>query len=146
LDRANLPTDLELRSKGGFLGSGIDDTYLVGPKEEVFVALMRHKQRLKELGLELHLGKTRCYIREDYRDAEFERYRGNIEIGYMETIEGVKEYGLKVYGVPMGSEKYINISLEYKVSKIMSDFDLIETKLGVHHLSAPELPTRQCLW
>ena len=146
LDRANLPTDLELQSKGEFLGSGIDDTYLVGPKEVVFAALLRHKQCLKELGLELHLGKTRCYIREGYRDAEFEMYRGNIEIGYMETIEGVKEYGLKVYGVPMGSERYINISLEYKANKIMSDFNLIEMKLGAHHLSAPEIPSKQCLW
>jgi hypothetical protein len=77
---------------GGFLVSGIDDTYLVvGPKKEVFAALMHHKQRLKDLGLELHLGKTRCYAREDFKDAEFETYRGEIETGYMESIEEVKE-------------------------------------------------------
>jgi hypothetical protein len=72
---------------------------------------MRHTQRLKDLGLELHLGKTRCYIREDFKDAAFELHRGDIEIGYMISQEGIKEYGLKVYGVPMGSERYINISL-----------------------------------
>ena len=44
----------------------------------------------------------------------------------MESIEGVKEYGIKIYGVPMGSEKYIDLSLKYKVDKIMSDFELIE--------------------
>ena len=72
---------------------------------------MRHTQRLKDLGLELHLGKTRCYIREDFKDAAFELHRGDIKIGYMISQEGIKEYGLKVYGVPMGSERYINISL-----------------------------------
>jgi hypothetical protein len=146
LDRANLPTDMELRRVGGFLGSGIDDTYLVGPKEEVFKALMRHKQRLKDLGLELHLGKTRCYIREDFKDVAFDLHRGDIEVGYMVSQEGSKEYGLKVYGVPLGSEKYIDVSLHYKVNKIMSDFELIERKLGSHQLSAPEIPSRQCMW
>ena len=148
LDRANLPTDLELCHVGGFLDSGIDDSYIVGPKEEVFKALLRHKQRLKDLGLlELHLGKIRCYIREDYKDAAFERHQGEIEIGYMKSTEGIQEYGIKVYGIPtMGSKKCIDISLQYKDHKIMGDFELIEKRLGSHHLAAPEIPSRQCLW
>ena len=146
LDRANLPTDMELRRVGGFLASGIDDTYLCGPKEEVFKALMRHKRRLKDLRLELHLGKTRCYVRDNHKDAEFELHRGDIEFGYMISQEGIKEYGLKIYGVTMGSERYINISLNYKVNKIMSNFELIEKRLGSHQLAAPEIPSRQCMW
>jgi len=48
---------------GGFLVGGMDDTYMV----DVFPLVNKQKEYLKEIGLVLNIGKTKFYIRGDFR-------------------------------------------------------------------------------
>ena len=146
LDKANRITNQELREKGGFLVSGMDDTYLVGPPDEVFAAVHRHKTRLADLGLVLAVHKSKCYLAAEQKDEIFHRQRGDIEEGYVEDSQGVRRFGLRVYGVPIGEDDFISSFLEDRIERFKEDFGEISRKLNPRASSAPEIPLRQCFW
>ena len=106
-DKPNNDTNDDLRKHGGALMAGADDTYLIGPPEIVFPLIIKHKERLATVGLKLNVSKTKCYIHEDHRTIGYHELRGDIPEGYVDGNNSSKAYGIKVYGIPLGSNRYI---------------------------------------
>jgi len=55
-------------------------------------------------------------------------------------------YGVKAYGVPIGTKEYIAHWLELKSKKIISNLRKISDILDPNAIVPAEIPTRQCLW
>ena len=146
IDTANNETNNELREHDGALISGADDTYIIGPPEIAFTCLQRHKERVAKSGLELQLTKTKAYIHASHRNQEYHLSRAGIDEGHTIDMNGVKSYGINVYGIPVGSDKYIKAILEKQATRIEKSIDTTKTKMDPEQIIAPELPGRQCCW
>mmetsp|Transcript_20120 Transcript_20120/g.23307 ORF Transcript_20120/g.23307 Transcript_20120/m.23307 type:complete len:91 (-) Transcript_20120:420-692(-) len=72
----------------------MDDTYMVGRLEDVFPLVNKHKEYFEEIGLVLNTGKTKCYIREDFRNDMYHRLRGDDKEGIIELDNNDKCFGL----------------------------------------------------
>ena len=143
---ANMVTNTELRASLGFLIAGIDDTNLYGPPAEVFASIPRHQERLRHLGLQLNLSKSKCYIHPDHRPPDFDTLRGTIPEGCITNENGTIVHGLKFYGAPIGEPGFVSASLTKAAAKIGNDLSAIEERMDPTHLLCPEVPARQCLW
>ena len=146
VDDANNATYDKLRTHGGALIAGADDTYLIGPPEIVFPCIQKHRERVAVSGLKLNVNKTKCHIHKDYRNNEYHRLRGDIEEGHVVNINGSKSYGVKVYGIPVGSNKYIEHVLGEQAKRIEHSILTTIRKMDPLQVTAPELPGRQCCW
>ena len=110
-DKPNNETNDDLRLHGGSLMAGADDTYLIGPPEIVSPFIIKHKERLATVGLKLNVSKTKYYIHEDHRTMGYHEQSGNIPEGHVVENNGSKAYGVKVYGIPLVSNRYIRAVL-----------------------------------
>ena len=72
--------------------------------------------------------------------------KGNIEEGSIKDDEGNIFKGLKVYGIPIGSEEYVRQFLKEEAIRICKDIKTTYTKMNPRQELAPEVPGRQCLW
>eukprot|EP00957_Ditylum_brightwellii_P125090 9535000-Ditylum_brightwellii.AAC.1 len=79
----------------------------MGHPDATVPAVSNHKAHLREVGLELNEDKTSCYIAERYRNNSYPCMLGEMSEGMLQTDEGLPDYGLKVYGVPIGDKAYI---------------------------------------
>ena len=69
------------------------------------------KEDLKEVGLELQPKKSKCHIDKDFRNEEWDRMRGDIEDGVLQTesgeevrVNGEFARGMTVCNLPIGSK------------------------------------------
>jgi len=85
---------------------------IIGPPREAFRALTNHARELEKAGLTLQLRKTKCYIDEKFRDGVFHNIRGQIEEGVIEDEEAGEHRGLRVYGIPLGTESFVDTYLK----------------------------------
>ena len=151
IDAVNRETNIRLNEQDGFLIGRMDDTYIVGPPELAFNMMLDHKRRLSEIGLELNIGKTKCYINPNFRTPRFHLLRDNVALGTMPNLaDGAEEasltHGIVCYGVPVGDENFVESFLIKKANRIVGDLDTIGQRMAPHVIAAPELPSRQCLW
>ena len=86
------------------------------------------------------------YIHKDHRNNEYHRHRGDIEEGHVVENNGSKSYGVKVYGIPVGSNKFIKHALGEQATRIEKSILTTTLKMDPLQVTAPELPGRQCCW
>jgi len=70
-----------LAPNGGGVAAIIDDNYGVGHPADIFPAHAAFAADLAQVGLELQSAKSKCYIREGLRDANWDALRGDIPNG-----------------------------------------------------------------
>lgn len=107
INDANNETNRELMEHGGALIAGADDTYIIGSPAIMFVCICIHKERVALAGLKLNVSKTKAYVHKDFRNASYHAHCTGIEEGHAANRNGVTPYRLKVYGIPVGSDRYI---------------------------------------
>ena len=132
--------DAELQAAGGAARAGMDDAYAVGPPGVVFPAVQRFKTALqRELGLELREDKSAYCIdplgQLMYHQAHPEgptlaALAGGIPQGFLVDTCGAVHYGVKVYGVPIGNEKYVRAFLDEKCSEVLGTYQHISNLLS----------------
>ena len=113
-----------------------------------FKEVKLHEERLKLIGLELNYSKMKCFIDEEHRNETFHQAREatGIAEGTLENENGETRYGVKAYGVPIGTKECIAHWLELKSKKIISNLRKISDILNPNAIIPVEIPTRQCLW
>ena len=119
---------------GGMARAGADDVYAIGLPEVVIPAVIRFAHELWE----------RCRLGIQWTKSGLFAWEGGlpdntppgIQLAGKE-VDGVFERGIEVYGIPVGTDKYVSNRLEAKVTEIIRD----ARKTG--HLLAEE---RQALW
>ena len=91
----------------------IDNNYLLGPPNRIFPIKDALASDLAEVGLELQPRKSKCYIADEYRDAEWDRLRGEVPNGVLKETNGdvILKDGLPIHGitacnVPVGSAEF----------------------------------------
>jgi hypothetical protein len=151
IDKVNKATLSSLKSKGGWLVAGADDTYFLGPPSIVFPEVSPHADRLRSIGLHLNLSKMKSYIAPQYRTEDhYHLYRrqANIPEGILPSITdpSTSLFGLKAYGIPIGDPTFVSSWLSSKARHISSEITLIGETLDPTAISPQEIPTRQCLW
>jgi len=136
--------DAELNAVGGMAKFDMDDGYAVGPPEVVFPAVQRFAVAVRALGLELQLGKCKCYS--PAGDMENHRDRPpQMQVGHMLDAAGVFCYGIDVGGIPMGDDGYVAAFLDCKAGEAMSKITNINLKLRSRHLQSLFAVTYYCL-
>ena len=110
-----------------------------------------HRRRLREIGLELNLSKTKCYIKPNFRTPRFHELRGTIEEGTMPNLtEGAEEGSMSrrivAYGVTIGDDDVVNSFLVKRANRIVGDLATIGNRMSPHEITVPELTSRQCLY
>ena len=107
--------DTTLAQAGGLCRFGMDDGYCVAPSNVLFPALKRFSDAIKEhCGLELEMTKSEvlCWSGELPGEAGQDMARAG------RNVEGSWEPGFLVYGVPVGTDKYVEDMLMTKVDEI----------------------------
>ena len=102
-------------------------------------------------GLELQLTKTKGYIHASHRNHEYHLIRARIEEGHTIDMNGVKSYGINVYGIPVGSDQYIKAILTKQAIRIEKSIETTKSKMDSEQISkmdseqiiTPELTGRQ---
>jgi len=89
--------------------SGADDTYILGPPEIAFPEINRHEERLASIGLKFNYRKMKCYFKESKKSEMYHELReaANIPEGFTEGEDRTTLFGLRAYGVPIGSEVFV---------------------------------------
>jgi len=123
INKSNKLTLESIRQKGGWLLTGADDTYILGPPDVPFKEVKLHEERLKLIGLELNYSKMKCFINEEHRNETYHQAKEatGIAEGNVEDENGEAFYGVKAYGVPIGTKEYISHWLELKSKKMISN-------------------------
>ena len=92
------------------------------------------------------MGKTKCYINKDFHNEQYHIVRGDIAEWYERTDTGIKVYGFKYYGIPIGSDVYIKTVLNIEAERIKSTIFSTWETMDPNKILKPEIPSRQCLW
>ena len=110
--------DEACRRGGGVARAGADDVFAVGPAEVVFPAVTRFAAEIEE----------RCDLQLQWTKSVVYTEGGQMPPGAMEglslageTVDGVFESGLMVYGVPVGSRAYVMFKLREVAAVIVRD-------------------------
>lgn len=128
--------DAELRIYDGYARAIMDDVYAVGPAEVVFAAVARFARGLREVGLELQVGKTSCYSREYDLEACPWRQQFGAPVGGQVDAAGTMHRGVMVGGAPLGEDGYVELVLGGIMDEIVSYIDttVIELRSYPHLL------------
>ena len=94
-------------------------------------------------GLELQLTKMKAYIHASHRNHEYHLIRVGIEEGHTIDMNGVKSYGINVYGIPVGSDQYIKAILTKQAIRIEKSIETTKSKMDSEQIITPELTGRQ---
>ena len=148
INQANKSTHDSLQEKGGVILSGADDTYILGPPQIAFPEVKLHEERLASIGLKLNYSKMKCYIKESKKSEIYHELReaANIPEGFIEGEDGTTLFGLRAYGVPIGSEIFVTEWLKTKGERIRSNLLEIGNLLDPNRIASRDIPSRQCLW
>ena len=108
----NLTNELLIQHKGTF-SAIIDDGTLTGPIDPTLSILNTHASNLDTLGMTLNRKKTKVYLPPHLRTpdniAKCEAQK--LQLGTLEAEDGTITYGLKIGGIPIGDEDYIQLFL-----------------------------------
>jgi len=66
--------------------------------------------------------------------------------GFTEGKDGTTLFGLRAYGVPIGSEVFVTEWLKTKGERIRNNMLEIENLLDPTRIASRHIPSRQCLW
>ena len=119
-----------LAAEGGCARFGWDDGYLLGPAELVPVALEMFSREVEEkCGLVLQRSKTEVFS-----------WDGNLPAGTPDglvragqEVAGQWEPGMICYGVPVGTDNYVEQKLEEKISEVGSEVETVCEVLEEEH-------------
>ena len=107
--------DSTLAQVGGLARFGMDDGYTVGPPNILFPALSKFAADIRDnCGLELEMKK--CEVLAWSGQIPEEAGTGITNAGL--EVDGSWEPGFLVYGVPVGTDKYVEKMLDQKVDEI----------------------------
>ena len=107
--------DATLAAVGGMARAGWDDLFQVGPPEVLFPALERFWRLVgEECGLEPQLSKSEIYSSTGTR---YPAMPADVPLAG-ETVGGVFFPGFLLYGVPVGSDTYVEVKMKEKVEKV----------------------------
>ena len=119
-----------LAAEGGCGRFGWDDGYLLGPAQLVLAALEMFSRLVEEqCGLVLQRTKTEVFS-----------WDGTLPVGTApglvragEEVSGQWEPGMICYGIPVGTDNYVQHKLEEKVSEIEKDVETVCEVLQEEH-------------
>ena len=74
------------------------------------------------------------------------REAANIPEGFTEGEDRTTLFGLRAYGVPIGSEVFVTEWLKTKGERIRSNMLEIGNLLDPIRIASRDIPSRQCLW
>ena len=148
INQTNKSTHDSLQEKGGVLLRGADNTYILGPPQIAFPEVKLHEERLTSIGLKLNYSKMKCYTKESKKSVIYHELRkaANIPEGFIEGEDGTRLFGLRAYGVPIGSEIFVTEWLKTKGKRITSKSLEIGNLLDPTRSASRDIPSRQCLW
>ena len=98
-------------------------------------------------GLNLNYSKMKCYIKESKKSEMHHELReaANIPKEFIEGENGTTLFGLRAYGVPIGSEIFVTEYLKTKGERIRSKMLEIGSLLDLTRIASRDIPSRQCL-
>jgi len=136
------------KKKAGIILSGADDMYTLGPPEIAFPEVKLQEERLASIGLKLNYSKMKYYIKEPKKSEIYHELReaANIPEGFTEGEDGTTLFGLRAYGVPIGSEVFVTEWLKTKGERIRSNMLEIGNLLDPTRIASRHIPSHQCLW
>jgi len=107
-----------------------------------------HEERLASIGLKLNYSKMKCYIKESKISEIYHELReaANIPDGFTEGEDGTTLFGLRAYGVSIGSDVFVTEWLKTKGERIRSNMQKIGNLLDPTRIASRHIPSRQCLW
>ena len=118
--------DSDLSAGGGKARFGNDDGYGGGPPEVVFPALARFETKLREeCGLVLQRDKTEVFAWGELPEITPPELK---RAGVM--VEGRFEPGFVCYGIPVGSDAYVNQALWDKAAEVERDVNKVTSILA----------------
>jgi len=90
----------------------------------------------------------KCYIKESKKSEVYHELReaANIPEGFIEGEDGTTLFGLRAYGVPIGSEVFVTEWLKTKGERITSNMLEIGNLLDPARIASRHISSRQCLW
>ena len=111
------------------------------------VKVKLHEERLASIGLNLNYSKMKCYIKESKKSEMHHELReaANIPKEFIEGENGTTLFGLRAYGVPIGSEIFVTEYLKTKGERIRSKMLEIGSLLDLTRIASRDIPSRQCL-
>ena len=119
--------DSRLQTVGGMAKFGNDDGYAIGPASVLFPAIAHFAQEIKVKHLlELQVQKTEVFSWSGLLPPEAPptmKVAGT-------TLDGVFHPGMVVYGIPVGSDSYVQHMLHKEVDDIASDMERIKEVLA----------------
>ena len=117
--------DQELESQGGCARFGWDDGYLIGPPDVTYATLETFSREVHDnCGLTLQRSKTEVFNRSDNTTPR----NGLVSAGA--KVNGQWEPGMLCYGVPIGTDKYVQYMLNLKVTEIEQELEEITGPQG----------------
>ena len=119
---------------GGMVRAGMDDAYILGPPHVSFPVLENLKKDCKiHCGLELQMTKTEIYTKSGEQPPDTPV--GLIRAG--QDLNGTFESGFVCYGIPVGTDNYVDFMLNCKLDEIQNDIKIIQETLSEN---------RQAMW
>ena len=141
-----------LAAVGGGVMAIINDNYTMGLPEHIFPASRAFASDLAEVGLELQPAKSKCYIKEEFRNAAWDVARGDIPDGVLKDVNGdpltvnnMPLHGITTCNVPIGSEDFVKGYLQQRLAMITDGFENISHLLDPGRWPHPEIPSRQMI-
>ena len=126
--------DRKLSEHGGMVRAGMDDAYILGPPHVSFPVLENLKKDCKiHCGLELQMTKTEIYTKSGEQPPDTPV--GLIRAG--QDLNGTFESGFVCYGIPVGTDNYVDFMLNCKLDEIQNDIKIIQETLSEN---------RQAMW
>jgi hypothetical protein len=102
---------------------------MIGPKKEIFEACKGFAADLTGIGLKFQLGKSACYISEQFCTTEWDSLCSDIPNRLIIDADGYVMFGLVVCNIPVGSMTFIKTYLAQKGTHILWGFSVIERLL-----------------
>ena len=76
----------------------------------------------------------------------YHEQRGDIPEGHVVENNGSKAYRVKVYGIALGSDRYIKAILGQQAERIEKSILITKRRMDPLQATEPELPGHQCCW
>ena len=129
--KANKKLADTMKAAGGAAFFDVDDGFIIGPIDVVFTAARQYALDVEEFGGKLNIGKSCSYsVAYGVNLAAQPGYDADFPV----KIDENGEPGIKIGGVPVGTDEYVKAALTKKVDSTMSNIMKISTKLQHYHL------------
>jgi len=97
--------------------------------------LIECEERLASIGLKLNYSNIKCYIKESKKSEMYHELReaANIPEGFIEGEDGTRLFGLRAYGLQIGSEIFVESALEVTYSKSETCWIRLGLRVEIFH-------------